>query len=196
MKALQAFFAISLLLVVSACSSVKYGDATSQETVNTDFGSTDLQLIANDLVDELLVFPPMVAVTQSERPILFIDGIDNNTTEHIDMESITDSIQSKLIGSGKYRFVDPSALERVKKQFNYQQNSGLVDPDKAVQIGRQLGAQYMMYGAMSSITKQAGSTRDVYYKFTLKLMDLKTGLLEWSGEKEIRKTKEKRFFGS
>ena len=31
-------------------------------------------------------------------------------------------------------------------------------------------------------------TRDVYYKFTLKLMNLKTGLVEWQDEQEIRKT--------
>ncbi|CAA0079981.1 Penicillin-binding protein activator LpoB [BD1-7 clade bacterium] len=196
MKAIQSFFVVALLTLISACSSVQYGDATEQETVNTDFGSTDLQLIASKMVDDMLAFPPLIAITEKNRPIMFIDGIDNKTTEHIDMDSITDTIQTKLIQSGKYRFVDPSAIERVRKQFNYQQGSGLVDPDTAVQVGRQLGAQYMLYGAMSSITKQSGSTRDVYYKFTLKLMDLKSGILEWSGEKEIRKTKEKRFFGS
>jgi len=56
----------------------------------------------------------------------------------------------------------------------------------------------MLYGNLSSIYKEAGSTgnpvdkftktRDVYYKFTLKLMNLKTGLVEWQDEQEIRKT--------
>lgn len=182
-------------LFLTACSTVKYGDAQATETVNTDFGSTDLQAIAHSMVQDLLQFPPMEAVTHRERPVIFIDGIQNNTDEHIDMQSITDSIQSDLIQSGKYRFVDPDALNRVKAQFNYQTKSGLVDPAKAVQVGKHLGAKYMLYGNMASITKNDGHTRDVYYKFTLKLMDLSTGVLEWSSEKEIRKTRKRAILG-
>jgi len=63
-------------------------------------------------------------------------------------------------------------------------------------MGRQLGAQYMLYGNFSSITKNAGSTRDVYYKFTMKLSNLETGLVEFQGEKEIRKTRRKSLLGS
>ncbi|MCY4044332.1 MAG: penicillin-binding protein activator LpoB [Cellvibrionales bacterium] len=182
-------------LLLSACSTVKYGDAKATETVNTDFGSTDLQAIAHSIVQDLLQFPPMVAVTHQKRPVMFIDGVQNNTNEHIDMQSITDSIQSDLIQSGKYRFVDPKAISRVKAQFKYQSASGLVDPTKAIQVGKHLGAEYMLYGNMTSITKNDGHTRDVYYKFTLKLMDLSTGILEWSSEKEIRKARKKSLLG-
>jgi hypothetical protein len=53
----------------------------------------------------------------------------------------------------------------------------------------------MLYGNLSSIVKQDGSTKDVYYKMTMRLMDLETGLIEWSDEKEIRKMKSKSFLG-
>jgi hypothetical protein len=62
-------------------------------------------------------------------------------------------------------------------------------------MGQQIGARYMIYGNLSGIAKQDGSTRDQYYKFTLKMMDLKTGLVEFQDEKEIRKTRERRWFG-
>ena len=35
----------------------------------------------------------------------------------------------------------------------------------------------MLYGNLSSIVKQDGSTKDVYYKMTMRLMDLETGLI-------------------
>lgn len=191
---ISLFFITSLLL--SGCStSTRYGDATAEETVNTDFGSTDLQRIAAKMVDDLLAFPPMVQVTSIKRPILFVDAIKNKTTEHIDMESITDTIQSKLINSGKYRFVDMTQVDKVREQLDFQNNSGMVNKSTAAQIGKQFGAEYMLYGNMASITKQDGSTRDVYYKFTLKLLHLETGIIEWTSEKEIRKTKDKRWFG-
>ncbi len=40
-----------------------------------------------------------------------------------------------------------------------------------------VGAQYMLYGNLSSIVK-AGSDEDVYYKMTMRLMDLESGLIE------------------
>ena len=188
---------IAFTLILAACSStVKYDDATKEETLNTDFGSTDLQRIATKMVDDLLAFAPMVRITNSKRPIVFVDTIRNKTAEHIDMESITDTIQSKLLNSGKYRFIDMGQVDKIKAQLNYQRNSGLVDQNTAMKIGRQIGAEYMLYGNMAAINKSAKGKKDVYSKFTLKLLHIETGILEWSSEKEIRKTREKRWFGS
>jgi uncharacterized protein (TIGR02722 family) len=184
-------------LGLSACASkVAYGDATGVETVNTDFGSSDLQMIAEKMVDDLLASPAMSDIAPTgERPILFIESIKNKTIEHIDTESITDTISTKLLNSRRFRFVDMSRMDAVQKQLDYQKNSGLVDETKAAQMGRQLGAKFMLYGNLASITKSAGSTRDIYYKFTLKLSNIESGIVEFQSEKEIRKTSKKSLFG-
>jgi uncharacterized protein (TIGR02722 family) len=152
-------------------------------------------MIAAKMVDDMMVFPPIVQMTQNRRPVVFVDRIKNKTTEHVDTESITDTIQSKLINSGKFRFVDMSVVDRVRQQLDYQSDSGLVDPSTAAAMGRQIGAELMMYGNFSSIVKRDGSTKDVYYKFTLKLLNIQTGIIEWTNEKEIRKTRSKSLFG-
>ena len=196
MKKVLAFGVVLLAAVgLSGCQSVSYGDATATETVNTDFGSTDLQMIAAKMVDDVLAFPPVVQITAQRRPVMFVDRIKNKTTEHIDMESITDTIESKLINSGKFRFVDMSVVDRVRQQLEYQRDSGMVDDQQAMVMGRQVGAEYMLYGNMSSIVKRDSSTKDVYYKFTLKMLHLETGIIEWSGEKEIRKTRNRGWIG-
>ena len=196
MQRVLSMMMLGAALVLSGCASkVDYGDAQGRETVNTDFGSTDLQMIAAKMVDDMLVFPPIVQLTQSRRPVVFVDSIKNKTTEHVDTESITDTIQSKLLNSGKFRFVDMTKVESVREQLDYQSESGLVDPSTAAQMGRQIGAEFMMYGNFSSIVKRDGSTKDVYYKFTLKLMNIQTGIIEWANEKEIRKTRTKSLFG-
>ncbi len=196
----RTFILVPLLAVgalgLSACTNVKYGDATAVETVNTDFGSTDLQMIAEKMVDDLLASGAVAQISAGgKRPILFVDKIKNKTTEHIDTESITDTMSTKLLNSGKFRFVDMTAVNAVMDQMDYQKNSGLVDEAKAVHMGKQLGAQYMLYGNFSSIVKTSGNTRDVYYKFTMKLTDIESGLVEFQSEKEIRKTKKKSLMG-
>jgi uncharacterized protein (TIGR02722 family) len=147
------------------------------------------------MVDSLLTFPPIVEVTKKSRPVMFVDRIKNKTSEHIDTESITDTVSTRLLRSGKFRFVDMTKVEDVYRQLDYQSDSGLVDPKTAVKVGKQIGAQYMLYGNLSSIVKRTEDKKDVYYKFTMKLMHLETGLVEWSDEKEIRKTKERSLFG-
>jgi len=195
MKKIWLAAMIAMVATISGCSSVQYGDATASETVTIGFGSTDLQTIAAKMVDDVLAFPPVVQITAQRRPVMFVDRIKNKTTEHIDMESITDTIESKLINSGKFRFVDMSVVDRVRQQLEYQRDSGMVDDQQAMVMGRQVGAEYMLYGNMSSIVKRDGNTKDVYYKFTLKMLHLETGIIEWSGEKEIRKSKKGGWIG-
>ncbi len=195
LRALATALMASALLLTGCASKVNYGDATDVETVTIDFGSTDLQMIANQMVDDLLTFPPVVQLTQQRRPVVFVDQVQNRTTEHIDTESVTDSIRTRLIQSGKFRFVDMKVVERVRQQFDFQLESGMVDPATAVTMGRQIGAEFMLYGALTSIVKRSGKTQDVYYKFTLNLMNLESGIIEWSSEKEIRKTKSRSLFG-
>lgn len=182
-------------LFVTGCQQVRYGDPTATETLTVDFGSTDLQMIANQMVDDLLVFPPVVQMTRERRPVVFVDRVQNRTTEHIDTENITDSIRTKIIQSGKFRFVDMTNVERVRQQLEYQAGSGMVDPRTATAMGRQIGAEFMLYGALTSIDKRTSRAQDVYYKFTLNLMNLETGIIEWASEKEIRKTESRRLFG-
>ncbi|MDF1628358.1 MAG: penicillin-binding protein activator LpoB [Alcanivoracaceae bacterium] len=195
MKKVWLAAVLALATVISGCASVEYGDATASETVTTGFGSTDLQMIASKMVDDVLAFPPVVQITAQRRPVMFVDRIKNKTTEHIDLESVTDTIESKLINSGKFRFVDMSVVDRVRQQLEYQRDSGMVDDQQAMVMGRQIGAEYMLYGNMSSIVKRGGNTKDVYYKFTLKMLHLETGIIEWSGEKEIRKSKKGGWIG-
>ena len=108
LKSVGVLLVAGLLSVslVGCSKSIKYGDATEVETTTTGFGSTDLQQIAAKMVDSVLTFPPVVEITAKRRPVMFVDTIKNKTTEHIDTESITDTISTKLLRSGKFRFVD------------------------------------------------------------------------------------------
>lgn len=176
-------------------SVVRYGDATAVETTDINFGSTDLQKVAGEMTDSLLLSPVVGTLTENTRPIVFVERIKNKTSEHIDTESITDSVSTKLLRSGKFRFVDMARVEAARKQLTFQNSGGMVDTSKAIQFGKQVGAQYMLYGNLSSIVKSNKDKSDVYYKFTLRLMDLESGLVEWADETEIRKTRTKQTVG-
>lgn len=56
------------------------------------------------MVDSMLSSGSVAAI--QGRPIAYVDSIRNKTSEHIDTESITDSVSTKMLNSGKFRFVD------------------------------------------------------------------------------------------
>lgn len=188
---------VCLFLMVSCNSGrkVTYESTSAVETTTVNFGSSDLRSIAGTMVQSLLEFGPIVEITKTKRPVVYVHKIENKTMEHIDLESVTDSIRTGLIRSGKFRFVDMKIVDETDRQLRYQNQKKVVDSSTAKSFGKQIGSDYMLYGAISSIEKSAGRVRDVYYKFTLNLVDVETGILEWSDEKEIRKTGKKRMIG-
>jgi len=196
MKQVLAATAVAAVLFLAGCAgTVQYGDAGSAKPLSTEFGSSDLQQIAESMVDSMISFPPMVEMTSQRRPVVTVDKVKNKTMQHIDTESITDSIRTRLVRSGKFRFIDRTTDAQTVEELKIQQDSGLVDKKTAVDFGQQIGAEFILTANFSEIRQKSGAVSDVYYKFTMNLKNLKTGILEWSDEKEIRKTYKKPLFG-
>jgi len=183
---------LGLALLIAAalaagCAKEKttYGDARGVETVTNEFGSTDLQLIAEPMARSMQQAPIIAA---GNLPIVTVQEVKNKTSEYIDTRAITDSIRSELQKGGKVRFaVDATGMNPQIDEVKRQQ-SEYYAKEQAVEKGQMVGAQYRMEGNITSIVKQVKDTKDVYYKFNLQLWNIRNGILEWSDEKEIRKT--------
>jgi PBP1b-binding outer membrane lipoprotein LpoB len=61
--------------------------------------------------------------------------------------------------------------------------------------GGQVGADFIMNGRLDSIVQEAGKDKTVYYKLTMNLTNLKTGLIQWTGQKQLRKEFKKKRVG-
>jgi len=195
MKTTMKFFGLAALvaLLMSGCATtVEYGDATSSKPISTDFGSSDLQQIAATMVDSMLD-DSLIDDLPSDGgpPLLIVDKVKNKTMQHIDTESVTDSIRTKLIRSRKFSFQDRTTEQALTEELAYQQVAAK-DPTAS---GQQDAPRYMLTSNLSEIKQSAGRVQDVYYKFTMNLRDLKSGRILWADEKEIRKTKTKSWFG-
>jgi penicillin-binding protein activator len=175
------------LVLAAGCAkdTTRYGDARGIETVTNQFGSTDLQLIAESMTRSMLQAPVIVA---GNLPIVTVQEVRNKTSEYIDTRAITDSIRAELQKGGKVRFaVDQAAMNQQVEEIK-RQSSEFYAKEQAVEKGQMVGAQYRMEGNITSIVKQVRDVKDVYYKVNLQLWNIRNGLLEWSDEKEIRKT--------
>jgi hypothetical protein len=188
---LRSHKALSLALLAAALAAgcakdvTRYGDARGVETVTNEFGSTDLQMIAEAMARSMQQTP---AIASGNLPIVTVQEVKNKTSEYIDTRAITDSIRAELQRGGRVRFaVDAPGMSQQTEEIKRQQ-SEYYAKEQAVEKGQMIGAQYRMEGNITSIVKQVKDVKDVYYKFNLQLWNIRSGLLEWSDEKEIRKT--------
>ena len=191
---LLAIMAATLLL--SACvttgspvvgGNVQYGDSKAVESVTTDFGSTDLQMMAETMTRSMLQSP--VITRAKDRPLVTIADIKNKTSEYIDTRSITNTIRTQLLKSGSVRFAtDIADMKAQTDELVRQNQSGLYKKNAQAKTGKMTGAQYRMEGEITSIVKRSSDVKDVYYKLSLILTDIEAGTVEWAEEKDIRKT--------
>ncbi len=199
MKTLSLSAMIASALALAGCSSnptVSYVDPNAVSNTTINYSSTDLQTISAKMVDEMTSSPLVARITANgNMPIIFIGGMQNNSDQQIDTKALTDAISTRLIQSGKFQFVDMSQVDAVKAQYQYQQKSGMVDPQQEVSMGKQVGARYMLYGDISSINQRNSSQQSLYMQVTMKLLDIQSGLIVWQGEKQISKTAQQKTFG-
>jgi uncharacterized protein (TIGR02722 family) len=180
----------AVAIAVAGCAKPKtrYGDAGGVETVTNEFGSTDLQMLAEQMTQSMLQTP---VIEGGNLPIVTIQEVKNKTSEYIDTRAITNRMRSTLQKSRRVRFaVDNAEMQRQKEELE-RQGSELYDQEKAVRQGKMVGAGYRLSGEITSIVKETKNVKDVYYQLFLSLTDIQTGIEEWSETKDIRKTTER-----
>jgi penicillin-binding protein activator len=192
---MSRFTAITLGLLTLAASSCSHNveviDPESGETINIEYGFGDLMTIANTMTQSFMASDAW----GGDRPRVVFGGVRNRTQQHLDTENITDTIRTSLIQSGKFSVLSGDVgLAEIDKETAYQQ-SGAVDLATAAELGKQLGAEYVLFGAFREIRKQRGDTTAAWYKFTLNAVNTQTRQIVWADEESIAKKEEKSFLG-
>lgn len=185
-----------LMLALAGCqttspttgsSGVSYGDAKAVETVTTDLGSTDIQMISEKMTQSLIQHP-VVQDMIKKRGLMMASPVQNKTSEYFDTKLITDTVLTQLQKNGVRYVIEADNMQNQVDELRRQNQSGLYDKSKTVRMGRMQGAKFRLDGSISSIVKRGSDIKDVYYKMNLRLIEIETGIVEWSDEKDIRKT--------
>lgn len=170
----------------------EYDDVNRENLLNDQWSETDMQKAVQDLVASLM---NSAAIAQAKKmPIVMVSNLQNKTSEHIDTQSIMDMVRVELMKSGKVGFIDKEARQDIADEYNYQ-NSGMVSQDTKKGPGGQVGADFMINGRLDSIVQEVGKDKSVYYKLTLNLTNIKSSMITWSDQKQIRKTFKKKTIG-
>lgn len=181
-------------LALTSCSSFQgdYGDPNQAQILDDKWNPTDATLTVEKMVKDMGIAPWIAnwredaGKKQSDRPFVLVDDMENRTSELIDTKAMYEDLRSQVLNDGKVRFIDGDLRQKILKEYKYQQ-SGVVKKNEVKGPGKQRGADFFLSGAISSINSSQGGKSSVQYQIEMKLTNISTGELVWSGIEKIRK---------
>jgi len=120
------------------------------------------------------------------KPTLIVGAVRNRTAEHIPVGTFVADIERALVNSGQVNVV-ATAAERGDLRAEREDQWNNATEETAKQMGRELGADLMLGGAIESIVDREGGERVVFYQVDLTLLDIETNQKVWMGQKKIKK---------
>ena len=185
-----------LILVCCGCGPSIQHSITDEETVTgSDWSAKDLKDVSDYMADSIKksAYRNRPQYTVEKPRWILARQLKNETDEHVNTRTIMERIRTRLINEGTANFIDDQATEDILNQMKLQQ-SGLFDHKTVVQVGKLVGAQLILRGMISSIRKRSDRKDVIYYNITLQLVDIKTGEIVWTDEKEVQRLTRKSFF--
>ncbi|NKB80818.1 MAG: penicillin-binding protein activator LpoB [Nitrospirales bacterium] len=185
----------TVLIGMPGCGSGKR--VTRVETgLETDFSGrwndTDSQKVAEKMISEMLKRSWLQTFTQSQgtQPVVIVGTILNRTHEHINVQTFVTDLEREMTNSQQVTFVaDKGERQEVREERRDQAVHALESTQKVP--GREVGADYMMKGQISSIQDEADGIKSVFYQVDLELIDLANNVKSWYGQHKIKKVIER-----
>jgi penicillin-binding protein activator len=179
-----------LIVSISSCQTrhVTRIDPSSQVDLSGRWNDVDSRKVADQMIFDLFNSSGFqnYAKEKGKKPVVIVGTIANKTSEHIDAENFVKKIEvvihnsnlADIVESGEFR--DQLRVERTQQQ-DYS------DPATVKKFGKELGADVMLFGELTSETDVYNNKRVVNYVTTLYLTDIETNRRVWYGQNEIKK---------
>ncbi len=188
---LATLVCVTCSIALSGCAAFRANvselDPNEQMHMKSTYDYSDMKKLTDDISADLLQANFLKSLTKT--PIVIMGPLENRTQEHVDTKNITDRIRTLMTQSGKVQFVNETAREALKNEQGYQAANATAE--SSVAIGRQIGAKFMITGAFTEMESTSprqvrlSKTQANFYKMTINVVDLETGLNVDTLEKEI-----------
>jgi uncharacterized protein (TIGR02722 family) len=179
MKCFVAVLSLSLLATSCGSFKAKRVDANESDekglTITDNWMSADTTQAISDIIKQMKAHPGFAEMKAKHgRPKVFIAEVQNQTAEaYFPIGDLNDELLNELSMSGEFKLVDQAAREKILGEITYQ-NDGMVDPATAKKIGKQTGADVMIFGNVyMKPEKRSGKTLKEY-SVNIRLTDIES----------------------
>lgn len=172
---------LALALLASSCGSFKAErvDAnTSDEkglSITDNWMSADTTQAIADVIKQMKAHPGFGKMkAKFGTPKVFVADVQNQTSEaYFPIGDLNDELLNELSMSGEFELVDNQAREKILKEVTYQ-NDGMVDPATAKKIGKQTGADIMIFGNVYMKPEKRDGKTIKEYSVNIRMTNIET----------------------
>ncbi|MDR3126648.1 MAG: penicillin-binding protein activator LpoB [Rickettsiales bacterium] len=108
-------------------------------------------------------------------PKIFVADVQNGTSEpYFPIGDLNDEILNEFSKSGEFILIDAAQRDAILKEVTYQ-NDGAVDPSQAKKIGKQSGADLLVFGDIRMQPKTLDGRTIKDYSVNIRMTDITTG---------------------
>lgn len=191
------------LLVLSSCSSFKAERVGADEAdekgleITDNWMSKDTEKAVNEVLKQMSTHKGFKRYMSRFRgtPRVFVGEVQNRTAEaYFPIDDLNDEFLTKLSSTGEFQLVDASAREKILDEITYQ-NDGMVDPKTAKMVGKQLGADLMIFGSVYMKPEKRSGKTIKEYSINIRMTDIEKGVEVLRARTKIYKYSNKSSFG-
>jgi uncharacterized protein (TIGR02722 family) len=180
---------VALLIATSACTrTVSRVSPDQQIDLSGRWNDTDAKMVAEEMSKDVLnrAWIEDFRSATGKKPVVIVGMVQNKTSEHIEAEVFIKDVEREFINSGMVRIVENAQFREKMREERADQNE-FSSPETQSKWGRELGADFMLFGVINSITDSYKGKKVLSYKVNLELANLETNEKVWIGDKEIKK---------
>lgn len=175
---------LMLSFVLQSCSSFKAKRVSAEESDELAMEITD-KWVAKDT--EIVMEKILLQMNKHKgfkrylgelgrRPKLFISEVQNMTSDaYFPIDDMNDEMLNEFSASGDYILIDAAARDKILNEIQYQ-NDGMVNPSQIKSIGKQAGADLLIFGAVRMKAKSRGGKTIKEYSVNIRMTDIENGI--------------------
>jgi len=186
----QYMYPLVVILVIVGCSrQVQRIDENTVIDLSGRWNDTDSRDVAQTMIVDCLNHPWItehMSASMGKKPFVIVGSMRNKSTEHIAVKTFVNDIERAFINSGQVNVV-ASAVEREELRTEKEDQRVFASPETIKEMGRELGADYMMTGEINTIQDQEGGEKVTFYQVDLTLTGIETNVKVWLGQHKIKK---------
>ena len=189
---------LALVLLLTGCASLKVDRLDIDKTVDLSgrWNDTDSRLVSEEMINDVLSRPwiDRFRAGRGNNPVVIVGSVRNRSDEHINTRTFVKDLERSLINSGDVEFVAGS-VERLEIREERKDQAAHASEATAKDEGEEFGADFMLQGAINTISDRIEGKEVKYYQVNLELIDIQSHRKVWIGEKKIKKLVKRSRFG-
>jgi uncharacterized protein (TIGR02722 family) len=184
----QLILAAAAALLCACGTSVKRVDTGTTIDVSGRWNDADSRMSAEELIADCLSRPwiSQAAADTGGKPTVIVGTVRNLSSEHIKTGILVEDLQRALINSGRVSFV-ASKDERGELRDERLEQSTNASEETRKAHGQEIGADFMLSGSINTLEDKEGGKSVILYQVDMKLLNVKTNQISWSGQKKLKK---------